>query len=183
MIKKELLTGSFISLLVLLTAWLWISPTGITFAPEIAFKTIDGRQINLRELRGHPVIVTFWATTCPGCMKEIPHLVSLYNELSGDGLEIIGVAMSYDPPNQVVEFTNSRKLPYPISLDVDGSIASAFDNVILTPTSFLIAPDGKILNRKIGEMDMDKTRQQILNILSQQAQVNTNKSGNEINKS
>jgi peroxiredoxin len=115
--------------------------------------------------------VTFWATTCPGCIREMPHLISLYNELSGKGLEIIGVAMSYDPPNQVMELINQRRVSYPVALDVDGSIAKAFDNVMLTPTSFLISPDGKIMKHKIGEMDMDKLEQQIKNLLFQQSQV------------
>ena len=142
MIKKEILTGLFILLLVTVTGWLWLSPQGLTMAPTVTFKTIDGRQINLQDLRGNPVLVTFWATTCPGCIKEMPHLISLYKELSQDGFEIIGVAMSYDPPNRVIELINKRRVSYPIALDPDGSIAKAFDNVLLTPTSFLISPEG-----------------------------------------
>ena len=167
MIKKEILVGIFTLLLISVAGWLWFSPQGLTVAPAVTFKTIDGRQIKLQDLRGQPVLVTFWATTCPGCIKEMPHLISLYNELSKDGLEIIGVAMSYDLPNQVIELTQQRQIPYPVSLDVDGSIAKAFDHVMLTPTSFLIGPDGTILRRKIGEMDIKKLEQQIKDLLSQ----------------
>ena len=105
----------------------------------------------------------------------MPHLISLYDELSDKGLEIIGVAMSYDPPNQVMELINQRRVSYPIALDVDGAIAKAFDNVMLTPTSFLISPDGKIVKHKIGEMDMDKLQQQIEDLLLQQSQVTSHK--------
>ena len=167
MIRKEILIGIFTLILVIGTGWLWLSPQGLSTAPDVTFKIIDGRQLNLKELRGKPVLVTFWATDCPGCIKEMPHLITLYNDLSQKGLEIIGVAMSYDPPNQVIELTKHRQVPYPISLDVDGSIAKAFDNVMLTPTSFLIGPDGTVLKRKIGEMNMETLRKQIMDLLSQ----------------
>jgi peroxiredoxin len=171
MIKKEILIGIFILVIVFGVGWLWLTPGGLSAAPDVSFKTTDGREINLQGLRGQPVLITFWATTCPGCIKEMPHLISLYNEFSGSGLEIIGVAMSYDPPNQVVELINQRQVTYPVALDIDGSIARAFDNVMLTPTSFLISPEGKIVKHKIGEMDMDKLEQQIKNLLFKQSQV------------
>ena len=168
MIKKEFLTGAFTFLLLLTTGWLWLSANGLSTAPEITFKITDGRQINLHALQGKPVLVTFWATSCPGCIKEMPHLISLYNELSGKGFEIIGVAMAYDPPNQVLELAKQRQIPYPIALDIDGTIAKTFDDVILTPTSFLIAPDGRVVKHKIGEMNIDDLRKQILELLTQQ---------------
>jgi peroxiredoxin len=165
MIKKEILIGVFILMLMFGAGWLWLTPGGLSTAPAVSFKTIDGREIHLQDLQGKPVLITFWATTCPGCIKEMPHLISLYNELSDKGLEVIGIAMTYDPPNQVIELVTQRQVSYSIALDIDGSIAKAFDNVMLTPTSFLISPDGKIIKHKIGEMDMDKLQQQIEDLL------------------
>ena len=147
--------------------WVWFSPSGLTNAPDISFPTLDGREISLAELRGRPVIITFWATTCPGCRKEMPHLIELYNELSPKGLEIIGVAMPYDPPNQVLEVYNREKIPYPIALDIDGKATRAFGDIMLTPTSFVIDPDGKIVRHKIGEMDIPGVKRQITELLSQ----------------
>lgn len=144
-----------------ITLWLWVSPSGLKRAPDVTFSTLDGRKINMQALRGKPVLVTFWATTCPGCLKEMPHLVELYEEFGRDGFELIGVAMAYDPPNQVLALTTERRIPYPVSLDIDGAIATAFGNVMLTPTSFLIAPDGKVIRHKIGEMDIYQLRRQI----------------------
>lgn len=169
MIKKEILIGVIILVLATGASWLLLSPDSLSNAPAISLKTTDGRVIHLQSLQGKPVLITFWATTCHSCIKEIPHLISLYNELSVKGLEIIGVAMSYDPPNQVIELVNRGKVSYPIALDVDGSIAKAFDNVMLTPTSFLISPDGKIIQYRRGEMDMGLLRQKILDLLMQQS--------------
>ncbi len=168
-LRYSLFTG-FAVLLLALTAWSWLSSSGLSSAPDISFKTIDGREIQLTSLRGSPVLITFWATTCPGCIKEMPHLVKLYQDMTGTGFEIISVAMSYDPPNQVVSMAQRKNIPYPVSIDIDGKLAKAFDNVILTPTSFLIAPDGKIVRHKIGEMNIENLRQQIEVMLSQQKQ-------------
>ena len=105
----------------------------------------------------------------------MPHLISLYNDLSDQGLEIIGVAMSYDPPNQVVKLTRLRQVPYMISLDLDGAIAKAFDNVILTPTTFLIAQDGTVISQSTGKLNIKKLRTQIEQLLTQKQQINTHK--------
>lgn len=140
---------------------LWLAPTGLSQAPAATLKTIDGDVVELEELRGKPVLVTFWATTCPGCMKEIPHLIELHEAFHDRGLSIYGVAMSYDPPNQVIEFARSRELPYQIALDIEGKVAQAFGDVMLTPTTFLIAPDGRIVMNKIGQFDNEHVRTEI----------------------
>ena len=162
----------FILAVIGITSWLWTSPSGLKWAPDVTFATLKGEKINMRELRGRPVLVTFWATTCPGCLKEMPHLVELYEEFGNGGFELIGVAMSYDPPNRVLELTTERQLPYPIALDLDGALAAAFGSVMLTPTTFLIAPDGRIIKHKIGEMDIVKLRRQVEDLLTAQAGVN-----------
>jgi len=164
---------AFIVAVLGMTLWLWTSPSGLKQAPDVTFNILDGRKIQLQELRGKPVLVTFWATTCSGCLKEMPHLVELYHELGADNFEIIGVAMSYDPPNQVLALTTERQLPYPVSLDIDGSIAAAFGHVMLTPTSFLIAPNGKIIRHKIGEMDISSLKADIKNLQSEPLNVTT----------
>ena len=174
---KETIAAIFIFAVAGLSFWLWMSPSGLKWAPDVTFTTLKGEKLNIGELRGRPVLVTFWATTCPGCLKEMPHLVELYEELGNAGFELIGVAMSYDPPNRVLELTTERQLPYPIALDLDGALAAAFGNVMLTPTSFLIDPYGRIIKHKIGEMDIGELRQQIENLLHAQAAVQEDKSG------
>lgn len=122
-------------------------------APAVTFVTLDGRPIQLDSLRGKVVLVNFWATTCPGCIKEMPGMIETYNQYKAKGFEIIAVAMSYDPPSYVVNFTQTRQLPFPVALDVKGEFAQAFGNVQLTPTSFIIGKKGQILEQKLGELD------------------------------
>ena len=165
--RKETLIVVFAALLIAAVGWVWLSPAGLSRAPDVTFKTIDGRTLKLADMRGHPVLVTFWATTCPGCVAEMPHLAALYREMSAKGVKVIGVAMSYDPPNQVVRMAKNRKIPYTIALDINGSVAHAFGDVQLTPTSFLIAPDGRIVQQKIGAINVQHVRHKLQEMLEQ----------------
>jgi len=142
--------------------WLFHKPTP---APNVTFSTITGKKIELLKLTGKPVIVTFWATDCAGCIKEVAHLIELYKQFHSQGLEIIAVAMYYDPPNHVVEMTKAKQIPYHVALDLKAQHAYAFGQVQLTPTSFLISPTGKIILQKTGEFDFATMQQQIKNLI------------------
>jgi peroxiredoxin len=163
---KEIAIGVFAVLLVGALAFLWFSPSGLKQAPKVTVTTLDHGKISLDKYRGRPVLVTFWATTCPGCVAEMPHLVELHKELAPQGLAIVGIAMSYDPPEQVQEMVKQKQLPYTVALDTDGAAAKAFGGVKLTPTSFLIDPQGRIVKQKLGEMDMKQVRLRILSMLN-----------------
>ena len=124
--------------------------------PEIAVNSITGEAIKLYQDKNNFTIINFWATDCPGCIKEMPGLTDIYNQFKGQGLQIIAVSMSYDPPNQVLNFTQKNKIPFPVVLDVDGQIAQSFGDIRLTPTSILIDKNGKIIDKVIGELDFNK---------------------------
>jgi len=127
-------------------------------APASTFTTLEGKTLTLDELRGKVVLVNFWATSCPGCIKEMPGMVEAYKQYQDRGFEIIAVAMSYDPPNYVKSFVQTRQLPFPVALDVNGEHARAFGNVQLTPTSFIIGKDGSIIEQKLGDLDFAKLK-------------------------
>jgi len=162
-----LLPAGFLLVIVLAVAYVWFSPTGIQPAPKLVMTQLrGGEKIDLSSLHGHPVLVTFWATSCPGCIAEMPHLIQLYQDLAPRGLELIGVAMSYDKPNNVLEMQKQKAIPYPIVWDATGKISQAFGQVTLTPTHFLINPQGEIVQHKIGEIDIQLLRSRILTMLS-----------------
>jgi peroxiredoxin len=145
-------------LLVLLTllVLIFLSLATNKKVPEIPVTSITGKAIKLYEEKNNFTIINFWATDCPGCIKEMPGLTNVYNQLKGQGLQIIAVSMSYDPPNQVLNFTQKNKIPFPVVLDVDGQIARSFGDIRLTPTSILIDKNGKIIDKVIGELDFNK---------------------------
>ncbi len=127
-------------------------------APASTFTTLEGKTIALNQLRGKIVLVNFWATSCPGCVKEMPDLIETYNQYKDRGFEIVAVAMSYDPPNYVANFAKTRQLPFPVALDVNGAHAHAFGDVQLTPTSFIIDKNGRILEQKLGDLDFARLK-------------------------
>ena len=119
-------------------------------APAVSFRTLNGEQIALESLRGKVVMVNFWATSCATCVQEMPEMVETYKKYSDRGLEFIAVAMSYDPPSYVLNYAESRQLPFKVALDTDGQAAKSFGDVKLTPTTFVIGKDGAILKRYVG---------------------------------
>ncbi len=124
---------------------------GSVAAPDVTFISLAGDKVSTQGLRGKVVMVNFWATSCTTCVKEMPQMVETYNKFKGQGLEFVAVAMKYDPPNYVVNFTETRKLPFIVALDSGGDLAKAFGDVTMTPTTFVIGKDGKILKRYVGE--------------------------------
>ncbi|MGJ7915025.1 peroxiredoxin family protein [Massilia sp. LXY-6] len=122
-------------------------------APDVTFISIDGQKISSQDLRGKVVMVNFWATSCATCVKEMPQMVATYNKFRNQGLEFVAVAMSYDPPNYVLNYAETRKLPFKVALDSGGDLAKQFGDVAMTPTTFVIGKDGKILKRYLGEPD------------------------------
>jgi peroxiredoxin len=122
-------------------------------APQVTFLSIKGEKITPDSLRGKVVMVNFWATSCTTCVGEMPKMVDTYNKFKGQGLEFVAVAMSYDAPNYVMNYAETRQLPFKVALDVSGEAAKAYGNVNMTPTTFVIGKDGKILKRYLGEPD------------------------------
>jgi peroxiredoxin len=132
-------------------------------APASRFTTLEGKSITLDELRGKVVLVNFWATSCPGCIKKMPDMVETYRQYKDRGFEVIAVAMSYDPPAYVANFVQTRQLPFPVVLDTDGAHARAFgklqpkpEDIRLTPTTFVIDKNGRVILYKLGDFDFVK---------------------------
>jgi peroxiredoxin len=122
-------------------------------APEVRFSTLSGDSFATSDLRGKVVLVNFWATSCVSCVQEMPKMVETYKMFAPRGYEMVAVAMSYDHPNQVAQFAKSRGLPFKVALDTDGTIAKSFGNIRITPTTFVLDRQGRVLKRYLGEPD------------------------------
>lgn len=147
--KKNIFTCC---LLIFLTSLILISFQDKTIK-NLNMTTINGESITSKDLLGKVVLINFWATDCSGCIAEMPDLINTFNKYKGQNFELIAVSMFYDPPSRVLSFSKNNNLPFPVVLDIDKKIASNFKNVTLTPTSFLINHEGKIINRIIGEIN------------------------------
>lgn len=136
-------------------------------APDSEFLLLDGSTLNLKALRGKVTLVNFWATTCVTCVKEMPALVATHQRFQDQGFETVAVAMSYDPPNWVANFTRSRQLPFKVALDHDGRLAQQWGDVRLTPTTFLVDKQGNIVKRYLGEPDFTALHRLIQQLIEQ----------------
>ena len=159
--RKEWLAGLVALAIVGLVGYVWLAPPAREPAPAVELPMLDGGRAELATYRGEPVMLVFWATNCPTCIDEMPDIVALHEDLAADGLNILGVAMAYDPPERVRALVERRGLPYDIVLDEEGAIANAFDEVRLTPTTVLIDPEGGIVWQRIGHLDFPAVRDDI----------------------
>lgn len=128
-------------------------------APAVTYTSLTGEKITQESLKGKVVMVNFWATSCVTCIAEMPEMVRTYNKYKANGLEFVAVAMSYDPPNYVLNYAQTRSLPFTVALDTTGEIAKSFGDVKLTPTTYVIDKQGNIIKRYVGEPDFDALHQ------------------------
>ena len=113
---------------------------------------LDGKQIDLSDYRGHPVIVDFWATWCGPCRRQIPELVALYKKYNKSrGLVIIGVSCDLiqgDGVRAVAPFVEEFQINYPIALADEQLVDSM--GVEAIPTTLFLGPDGRLVSRIVG---------------------------------
>jgi cytochrome c biogenesis protein CcmG/thiol:disulfide interchange protein DsbE len=126
--------------------------------PDIHGTALDGSPIDLASLRGHPVVVNFWASWCGPCQQEMPLLAQKAQEHAGSGLEILGV-LSDDTAANGQAFEKTYGATWPSVFDGDGSIKRAYQ-VIGRPQSYFIDKDGVLRSIQVGYLtDADFERQ------------------------
>ena len=118
--------------------------------PDLTMKTLDGQTITTKDLAGKVVIVNFWATWCTPCRAEIPDLVKLQTQYK-DHLVIIGVLSEDEPGPNVLRFASDYKMNYPIVAETP-ELSAAFTGIYALPTTFMVGPDGRIMQKHIGQI-------------------------------
>jgi peroxiredoxin len=134
-------------------------------APESSFVLLDGSTMTSTQLQGKVSLVNFWATSCTTCVAEMPEIVTTYNKYKDRGYQTMAVAMSYDPPSYVVNFAQTRQLPFKVAIDNTGAVARAWGGVQLTPTTFLLNKRGEIVKRYVGAPNFGELHQLIEKLL------------------
>ncbi|WP_442775002.1 TlpA disulfide reductase family protein [Sphaerotilus montanus] len=142
---------------------------GKEMAPVVQYTLLDGTQQRSDALRGKVVLVNFWATSCTTCVKEMPHLIETHQKYKDRGFETLSIAMAYDPPAYVMNFAESRKLPFRVTMDNTGEMARQFGKVQLTPTTFVLNKKGEIVKRYVGEPDFAQLHALLEKLLAESA--------------
>lgn len=141
--------------------------SGSTPAPQSSFVLLDGSKKETAQFKGKVTLVNFWATSCVSCVAEMPKLIATYEKYKPQGFDTMAVAMSYDPPSYVVNFAQSRQLPFSVAIDNTGEVAKAWEDVKLTPTTFIVNKRGDIVKRYVGEPNFDELHQLIERLLAE----------------
>ena len=136
-------------------------------APESTFVLLDGSKITSSNLKGKVTLVNFWATSCVTCVAEMPKIISTHNKYQSQGYDTLAIAMSYDPPSYVVNYTETRQLPFKVAIDNTGIVAKAWGDVKLTPTTYLVNKRGQIVKQYVGEPDFVALHQLIEKLLAE----------------
>jgi thiol-disulfide isomerase/thioredoxin len=133
------------ALAILFSALLLLSPSAQ--AKGFIFTDSTGKKLTLSDYKGKWVLINFWATWCPPCLKEIPDLVSLYE--SRKDVMVIGIAMDYQDRKTVLKFVDSLSISYPVVFG-DKKIAAQIGPVSMLPTTYLFNPAGQPAAYKVG---------------------------------
>jgi len=118
-------------------------------APEISGRAVDGRAVRLSGMRGRYVVLNFFATWCVPCQREHPELREFSDDAEGKA-EVLAVIFD-DEPARVKQFFDERGGDWPVLDDPTGKVALDY-GVRGPPESFLIAPDGVVVSRIVGEV-------------------------------
>ena len=116
--------------------------------PNFSGPTADNKTVSLASLRGHVLLLNFWATWCQECRPEMPVFEQLHREFATQGLRVIGIN-AREGTAAVREYSNELGLTFPLVLDSRGEINRAY-GVIGLPTTFVIGRDGRAVALAVG---------------------------------
>ncbi len=145
-------------------------------APEFELDSIDGKKFRLADLKGKAVLLNFWATWCAPCKIEMPWFVELQKQYGPQGLQVVGVAMDADSPDEVKKFVAELGVNYPILLGND-KVGDLYGGIQGLPTTFYIGRDGKLVARALGLVSHREIEQNIQAALKQGETVAEGKGG------
>jgi len=117
-------------------------------APNFQLQDINYGAVSLRDYRGSPIMLNFWATWCGPCRHEMPFIQQVHEDWQDRGLIIITVNLGEDQ-FKVSDFMRNNGLTFPALLDIQKSVAGQYD-VTAIPTTFFIDKDGVIQERRVG---------------------------------
>jgi cytochrome c biogenesis protein CcmG, thiol:disulfide interchange protein DsbE len=136
-------------------------------APDFTLQNINGTgTISLHQLlaKGKPLLINAWASWCPPCQMETPDLIKMSHKY-GNKIEFVGLNLTaMDNVQNAKSFVSKYGIPYTVLLDSKGSFEDKY-TVIAEPTTFLISPQGRILDVNVGMMTASQMEQLIQSVI------------------
>lgn len=110
-------------------------------APAFSYTTLDGKSISSDDLKGHVVLLTFFATWCPPCKKELPLIQSeIFEKISDPNFSMVVVGRKHTP-EELKKFKDDNGYSFPIAADPDAKMYDLFASQYI-PRNFIIGKDG-----------------------------------------
>lgn len=125
-------------------------------APDFTLTNLKGEDVTLSDFKGKKVLLNFWATWCPYCVKEMPDLNKVYNENKED-LVVIGIDVGEDIKT-VNKFLKENNVDYPIVFDINGRVALKYNAHISLPISYIIDEEGVVKGSQLGMMNYEQMK-------------------------
>ncbi|MCS6965653.1 MAG: TlpA family protein disulfide reductase [Candidatus Kapabacteria bacterium] len=144
-----------------------VLPASGNRAPDFAWRDGNGRRIRFSELsRNRVVLLNFWATWCGPCRREIPDLIELHRELPTEKFLLIGISLDQgaNAQEKVRGFLEARNVPY-LNVLGDVRLADAYGSIMAIPTTFIIDPNGRIVERIVGARTKEQFLQSLRRVL------------------
>jgi peroxiredoxin len=117
-------------------------------APDFTLPALEGGTVSLEGLRGSPVMINFWATWCPTCRAEMPHIEAAFQEMRAAGLVVLAVDIAEDR-STVEQYIKEEGFTFTVLLDSDGSVAARY-GVTAVPETVFVDRDGVVRLYKAG---------------------------------
>lgn len=133
-------------------------------APDFSLQDVNGHTVSLSQFKGKVIVLDFWATWCPPCRQEIPHLTEFYNQNKDKGVVLIGIALDDDGLKAVKPFVNEHKVTYPVVIG-DAKVQQAYGGIQGIPTKFIINKEGKIVQTLVGYQTVDTIQKAVQPLL------------------
>lgn len=135
-------------------------------APDFTLKTLSGETFHLSDLKGKKVVLNFWATWCPPCKIEMPHLQEYHEQYAKEeDFVIVGVNLTHTEVSKekVKQFVDSYELTFPILLMEEKGVDDLYQ-ILTIPSTFMIDSEGRIQNHIVGPLDQNKLEEYVSNL-------------------
>lgn len=131
-----------------------------------ATQLIDGRVLDPTHFQGKAVLVLMWATWCPNCLASLPHHARLYDAYRDKGYELLALSVDEDAAD-VRDFLASNPYGFPVAMRTTAHRA-VLGSIVGTPTLILLARDGRVAWRHLGEARFEEIEFQLQSVLERQ---------------